>query len=403
MAWLALLLSACNSGGGGNSDSDAASDSDPVTSILPPTTLNDSSSSGEPTTSTTTGEPDPTTSISSSTTSDLLKCDEFIPPAIEPVIPRVVLVLDKSGSMLTLWDHDGDGATDTVTRWSSLHAVVESILTGLDSAVNFGALLFPALQATSNPNMTACIVNPDPLVPVGPMAAAAILDAIPAADTMTIAGGTPSTEGILAAVDELSGLEGDEPKFIIFITDGAANCDPGQDQLFDDYDDRLATAVADARTAGFPTHVVGIDILNELTPIEPGGNPDGINPYEKLNELAEIAGTARDGAEKFYNATNQIELQAALMEITKTVLSCEIKLGEPVPENFYIQRVQVGSDQDPDKLEYIGEDDQVSDCEAEGGWQYTSEARDAIILCGAACEHYKATGHVEIDYGCYIG
>jgi len=402
MAWLALLLSACNGGGQGGSDSDTASDSNIVTSILPPTTLDDSSSSGEPTT-TTTGEPDPTTTSGSSTTSDVLKCDEFVPLPPEPIIPRVVLVLDKSGSMLTLWDHDGDAGTGPVTRWSSLHAVVESIVTGLDSAMQFGALLFPSLKATSNPNATACVVDAEPLVPVGPQTAGAILDAIPPADNMTIAGGTPSTEGILAAVAELGSLEGDEPKFVLFITDGAANCDPGQDKLFDDYDDRLAMAVADARDAGFPTHVVGIDILNELTPIEPGGNPDGINPYEKLNELAEIAGTARPGAEKFYNATNQIELQAALMEITKTVLSCEINLGKPVPESFYIQRVQIGEDADPGKLEYVGEDTQVSDCDAEGGWQYTDEAGEAIILCGAACEHYKETGVIEIDYGCYIG
>ena len=45
---------------------------------------------------------------------------------------------------------------------------------------------------------------------------------------------------------------------------------------------------------------------------------------------------------------------------------------------------------------------QVGDCGSESGWQYTSPERDAILLCGAACEHYKATGLIEIEYGCFI-
>jgi hypothetical protein len=318
------------------------------------------------------------------------------------VVPRIVLVLDKSGSMLLEWDHDGDPATEAVSRWSSLRAVVESMVGGLDSVVQFGAVLFPSLEATSKPTIAACVVDAEPLVPVGPQSGAAILAAIPPADTTTIAGGTPSTEGILAAVSELDGLEGDdEPKFIIFITDGAANCDPDNEELFDDYDGRLAQTVADARLAGYQTHVVGIDISNALTPVLQDGNPDGINPWEKLNELAEIAGTARDGDEKFYNATNEQELQAALMAITGDVVSCEINLGKPVPDSFYIQLVEIGED-GSDEQEYPGMDTQVGDCDSESGWQYTSPARDAIRLCGAACEHYKATGLIEIDYGCFI-
>ncbi|MFY0532036.1 vWA domain-containing protein [Nannocystis pusilla] len=397
MAWFALLLSACPDGKA-DSDSDAASEV--MTSILPPTTLDDSTSTGEPGT-TTQDEPDPTGTSSSSTGDDgPLKCDDFIPLKPEPLVPRVVLVLDKSGSMLFEWDHDGDPATAAVTRWSSLHAVVESMVGGLDSVVQFGAVLFPSLAAKAKPTIDACVVGSDLEVPVGPQAGAAILGAIPPADTTTIAGGTPSTDGILAAVSELDSLEGDEPKFIIFITDGAANCDPGNQRLFDDYDDRLATTVADARAAGYQTHVVGIDISNALTPVLQDGNPDGINPYEKLNELAEIAGTARPGDEKFYNATNEQELQAALMAITGDVVSCEIGLGKPVPDHFYIQRVEIG--EEPDPQEYDGQDTQVGDCGSESGWQYTSPARDAILLCGAACEHYKATGLIEIEYGCFI-
>ncbi|MDC0722985.1 vWA domain-containing protein [Nannocystis bainbridge] len=399
MAWLVLLLSACP-GGEATSESDSDAASEVVTSILPPTTADDSTSSGGEPGTTTQDEPDPTTTASSTTGDGPLKCDDFIPAAPEPIVPRVVLVLDKSGSMLYEWDHDGDPATDVVSRWSSLHAVVESMVGGLDTVVQFGAVLFPSLAATAKPTIAACVVGADLLVPVGPQAGGAILAAIPPPNTTTIAGGTPSTAGLQAAISALDGLEGEEPRSIIFITDGAANCDPDNDKLFDDYDARLATTVADARDAGYQVHVVGIDISDALTPVLQDGNPDGINPYEQLNELAEIAGTARPGAEKFYNATNEEELQAALMAITGGVVSCEIGLGKPVPDHFYIQRVEIGDD--ADKQEYDGQDTQVDACDSESGWQYTSPTRDAIVLCGAACEHYKATGLVEIEYGCFI-
>lgn len=412
LASLALLLCGCPDG---KDDTAGMNETTGVTSILPPT----SSDPLDPTT-TTTG-PEPTTGSGSesvgesdSTTFDPSICEQFI-PELDPVIPRVMLVLDKSGSMIFegntsepgepldgYWDHDGDPATDEVTRWNSLHAVVESMVSGLDAVIHFGAVLFPSLKATGAFSLAACPVDPAPLVPIGPNAGAAILAALPSADNTTIAGGTPATAGVLVATSELASLQDDEPKFIVLVTDGAANCKqdlepPGS---FNEYDDQLPIAVADALAQGVPTYVIGIDIQDVTTPVVVDGTPDDVNTYEKLNELAEAGGTARPGDEKFYNATNQIELQAALMQIIGDTLSCEISLGGPLHPDLYIKRVEIGADDDPGQLVYTGFDDQVADCAAESGWQYTSDTREAIQLCGAACEHYKQTGVVVIDYGC---
>jgi hypothetical protein len=400
LALLALAASGCTDG----ENSTAGADTRGTTGIdLPPPT------------GSTTDEPDPTTGgattgpdLTGTTGDEPFVCDAFTPPAIEPVIPRVMLVLDKSGSMISeqtgFWDHDGDPGTPAVTRWSSLHSVVESIVTNLDDVINFGAVLFPALKATGTYDANACLVDPAPLVPIGPKSGAAILAALPLADTMDIAGGTPAAAGVHVALQELAGLEDDEPKFIILVTDGAANCTAGAvtPGLFNDYDQDLPAVVAEARQQGFPTYVIGIDIEDVYSPIVTDGNPDNVNTYEKLNELAELGGTARPGVEKFYNALDQTELQVALNAITQQVLSCEISLGQPVPEFFYIQKVTVGGG-DPGQQVYTGMDDQVADCDAEAGWQYTSDAREAIILCGGACERYKQTGVVEIEYGCSVG
>ncbi|MCY0993212.1 VWA domain-containing protein [Nannocystis sp. ILAH1] len=400
------LLSACP---GEDNDTAGANSTPGTTGIeLPPPTG----------TTTGTTEPDaPTTVAPTSTGPDTgtttedgpLVCDEFVPMEIEPVIPRVVLVLDKSGSMISeesgFWDHDADPNTPDITRWMSLHSVVESIFAGLDNVINFGAVLFPSLTATGSYGPAACPVDADPLVPIGPQSGAAILGALPPADTMTIAGGTPAAAGIQVALDELASLQDDEPKFIILVTDGAANCKKGTmtPELFNAYDDNLPMVVAEAAAMGFPTYVIGIDIEDVFSPTVVDGNPDNTNTYEKLNELAELGGTARPGEEKFYNALNQTELQAALNSITQQVVSCEIKLGEPVPKMFYIQRVEVGSDGDADQQVYEGQDTQVANCDDEAGWKYTTPDRDAIILCGDACEYYKETGVVQIEYGCFIG
>src|SRR5690606_16655780 len=212
---------------------------------------------------------------------DLIPCD--IPEvALEPVIPHVVLVLDKSGSMIeNSWDHDANPQTPEVTRWKSLHTVVSSIVNNFDEQLEFGAQLYPSTDATNEYNQSACLVDAPPEVPVALDNAIQVLLGIPTGNSQNIRGGTPTAAGMSSAIEHLIAHDDGDPAAIILVTDGAANCriDAGNDQFerFETYDPNLLGIVADAYSdLQIPTYVVGIDISDANTPItgQNGHPPD---------------------------------------------------------------------------------------------------------------------------------
>jgi hypothetical protein len=318
------------------------------------------------------------------------------------VTPSVMLVLDKSGSMVAdpggFWDHDNDPNTPAITRWNSLYTVVDLIVNNFNGSMNLGAVLFPSKAATSSYSEAACVVSAAPEVPIGPMNAATILGAIPGAltDATMMKGGTPATKGLKLAINELVAAPNDQPKFMIFVTDGAANCQenaPDTTTLFEVYDDKVATTVADALAMGIKTYVVGIDISQEVSGAAKDGNPDNTNTYEKLNLVADAGGVPRPGDEKFYNTTNQNELQAALDMISMQILSCTIDLN-PLPK--YPKNVEVSPYGNV----------QVMDCMTEDGWHYLPQVNPddplQVELCGKACSDFQMTGKLDIQYRCPI-
>jgi hypothetical protein len=312
--------------------------------------------------------------------------------------PNVMLVLDKSGSMVAnSWDHDGDAMTPTITRWNSLHNVATFILNGFDAQINFGATLFPSLAAQAVYGANACPVQAMPEVAVAPMSGMDILAAIPAAtgEESLINGATPATAGINTALAHLQTLDPAIQRFIIFITDGAANCSADSmtsAEYMENYDTHLPEAVAAALTAEVPTFVVGIDIKDVETGVGNDGSPQA-NTYQKLNEVADAGGKARPGAEKFYNAANETELQMALQDIAGAVISCTIPL-DPPPDMMQMNYVEITIN----NMVYTP----VTDCATEDGFIYSNlPALDEITLCGAACDEFKAAmGILEAKYGC---
>lgn len=315
------------------------------------------------------------------------------------VVPtRVMLVLDKSGSMVAnTWDHDGDAMTEEVTRWSSLHSTVELVTASFDGAIEFGALLYPSLAATSTYNDFACLVSDTPEVPPAAMNAMAIMDALPPADAIDeIQGGTPSATAVTVALEELTSVQEDIPLAILFITDGEANCRADAatlTELFESYDESLHTVVGDAwTTLEIPTYVVGIAIRDEVLPVEVDGTPDGINPHEQLNLLAEQGGRPREGSDALYYATNdQMELETALAEIVGQQFDCTVGL-DPEPEHPQFVEIEIGG------MDVA----HVDDCATEDGWVFTNPdgPYDSIELCGAACDLLAAEGTLQAIYAC---
>jgi hypothetical protein len=392
-----------NSGSGSDSSSTSPTTTEGTGSATGSTT--ESPTSGDPSGTTETTGPvsstDPMTSTMSTMTTMTgtggTPCEEIM-ATVKPITPNAMLVLDKSGSMLQTWDHDANANTPVVTRWYSLWAVANQVLTDFNEAFNFGMNLYPSTAAQQKYDNTACPVNMNVEVPVAPLNKDPIIAALPAQANMTIKGGTPAAAGMTAALNHLKSLDPNVPRVIMLITDGAANCSSdaaNNNDLFEVYDANLPEIVGNAWTVDkIPVYVIGIATVNAVTPVMQDGNPNGINPYEKLNELATLGGTAKPGPEQFYNADNQIELAAALNEIVKSAQSCIIPLdSEPVFPNDTV--VKVGGMTLP----------KITDCANESGWKYTdpNPPYTGIEVCGAACDDLKLAGMADVEYYCSAG
>ena len=356
------------------------------------------------------GDGDPTAGTESD---DEMNCGEVsIVPEYTP--PNVMLVVDASGSMVAnSWDHDLDPNTPDVTRWNSLHGVVTTVMDQFGTAMLAGIQRFPsadacpdATQQSSNCyNSDSCIVGTEPEAGVGFDSGAAILSAIPGpnADNVAIVGGTPATKGINSAVGHLLTQGGSNPNYILFITDGAANCTPGLQvpPLIEDYDETLPTTVESAyMDESITTFVVGIDIVDELVGVGIDGSPEA-NPFERLNDVAVAGGAPKNGGmdvEKFFNSTNQDELLTELSTIIDTITECVIDLEttmEGPPNSDQVEYVTF-------EVDGVMIDGPLSaeDCATMDGWMWSVEYTE-VTFCGIYCDQFKlGVGEFDGTYGC---
>jgi len=302
--------------------------------------------------------------------------------AFEFATPDVMLVLDKSGSMAAnTWDHDRDGTTPEVTRWASLHQVVDNVTGEFDERMRLGAVLFPAIDAPNQSNALACMMGTAPDAAVSAMGGQAVLDAMPAADATNIFGGTPATAGVRLAAEHLQANRGEDPQAIVLITDGAANCaaDASGSSLFLRYDDALPVAVAEAYAAGIPVYVVGIDIEDEVLELPIA------NPWERLSEVADHGGVPRDGAVPFYDVFDELELDAALSSIANDV-SCSV----PVVDAFDPRRLSLTIDGEAVP--------RVEHCDDGEGWM--ADGPDRVRLCADTCGWAQVADTVDAVQQC---
>ncbi len=335
-------------------------------------------------------------------------CGEAMVTEVPYTPPNIILILDKSGSMVNPdnnWDDDQDDldddgfkdddpmmmATPKVTRWRTLHEVVTLIGTEFDDKINMGANLFPSLQGQPVLGPQACPVEANPEVSVAPMNAANVLAGIPPAGAMDLAGGTPAEKGVTTAYNHLKGLGGNNDPVAILITDGAANCSTSapDDMALLDYDENLVPTVAAAwNNDMIPTYVVGIDISSE---------PDmqGIVTRDVLNDVANAGGVPKEGDpnEQFYNATNKQELADALELIVGNTIDCTIELQDGIPDNTE-PSVDVNGMTWPQL-------DAGADCANEDGWILDEDADPVTItLCGAACLGFQESGNLDLSFAC---
>jgi hypothetical protein len=281
----------------------------------------------------------------------------------------VLLVLDRSKSMI-----QHTVPPNGATRWDAVVPAVTSVISETDSSVSWGLKLFPEGEGPECNPMSVTDALPAQIMPGNAATVNGII-----MQTQALGNGTPTGDAILKATAYLQS-RGASNQFILLATDGDPSCpkDPDDEELAERH---AISAIAAAKTAGFPTYVIGV-----LDPVEDKSK------FPTLNAMAEAGGTALSDnpvAPKFFQAYSQVELTNALKAVTGQVASClfEFQKRPPNEKNIGVQINGQWIEQDPTRAE---------------GWEYTSEQYMGLELYGDACQQVKdaTENKVDIIFGC---
>jgi hypothetical protein len=279
--------------------------------------------------------------------------------------PDVLLVLDKTGSLLDAMDSSKQcaaGSTTCQQRWATLVSGLNAVLTSSSTNVNWGLETFNSDGS--------CGVAP-PEVPIAPGAAGATAVQTYIAG-ITPNGSTPTTLAITTAVTYLQTLTDPNPKYILLATDGEPNCKGGGGGGGGGATDLPATTteIGLAYQAGFKVYVLGV-------------GPDTGN----LDALANAGGTTN-----YYPALTPDALTTALASIMGSVVSCSFGLGRapPVPTNVAVQFNNDSTLWAPHDTSHAN------------GWDYTTPADTTIQLYGTWCDDVTSGKYqsAQILMGC---
>ncbi|MBI5494132.1 MAG: VWA domain-containing protein [Deltaproteobacteria bacterium] len=239
------------------------------------------------------------------------------------VTPQLLLVVDKSGSM------DEAPSGQAQTKWTQVTGVLGGVVNSLQSLVDFGLALFPAVGGD------ACSPG-DVVVDIASDSAWSITSTL---SQYGPGGGTPTGTSLQQALQYLRGRDTTRPRAVVLATDGAPNCTYSYDpnscvctnpQGCNDSRNCLdATGAVSAVNAlaseGISTFVVGIP---------------GTDAYASvLDQMAVAGGTALPaGGARYYRTTNQSDLQSALDAISTRIAACRFELQNPpdTSESFQV-------------------------------------------------------------------
>lgn len=276
--------------------------------------------------------------------------------------PVVMLVLDRSSSMSQTFP----GTTGS--KWTALRGALHQALPPWGSSLELGALLFPSTTSGG------CTVG-------------ASADLAPALENVSVVlakldatspgGSTPTAIALQTAGAALSSRRtAGSARALVLATDGAPDCNTALNprtctcvggngtctavRCLDDTRslERLGTLAA----SGIPTWVVGLR-----------SNADAIF-VDVLNRMAVAGGRPQAGAQRFYSASSQQELESALGTIRQQVGGCRY-LTPSVPD--------VGGTME---LELDGAFVPYDPTQTEG-WTWIDADNGELVLSGPACAH----------------
>lgn len=281
-----------------------------------------------------------------------------------PVAPNLLIALDRSCSM------DNNVTGTGMTKWAISIAAIDTMLTSYANQIRFGLTLFPDRGDGAQCQQNA----PFPFY-VGPgneAAISALLNAaLDPADNNFPDG--PCVTNIDTAMEQAAtdpGLADPErDSYILLLTDGkqagcnAAGGDAGTTTIIDDL---------------FQNKGVGTFVL---------GFGSGVDPAQ-LDIFANAGGVPSTGANQFYDAADQMSLDAALNTIANKTLGCSFTLDQvpPNPEEIYVFQNNMKVGRDPTHM---------------SGWDY-DPATNQVTFYGANCDDLKAgvVTDVDIVLGC---
>jgi hypothetical protein len=276
---------------------------------------------------------------------------------LDRLAPQLMLVLDRSGSM-------NMGLTGSNnSRWQEATAAIQDVLRQTRLTVDWGLKTFPSIEG--------CDVLPQVEVPISDDVLP-VADAIAAGAPAQSGAGTPTSDAIAAAAGYLRSLATPNPKYIVLATDGLPTCPQSDHALAVQ---NTLDELTSARTAGFPTFVIGIAT-------------DDPNSELVLGQMATAGGRPRAAMPAYYPVGDRPSLVSALGQITRAVETCSFPLDRqaPSPEDVAVNVDGMRIMRDPTRM---------------NGWDY-GPGNQVVNLYGAACEKVKSGSvlSLEIIFGC---
>ena len=336
-------------------------------------------------------------------------------PTVQVIPPNLVLVLDKSGSMLSTFGSS--------TRWGTLVQIVDQVTQTYENVVKFGAKWFPTatdcnaqmcecdgtIQGLNNCNGIIACIGPECTVENGfddPTLAPAlnnsnnIVSALPDEGTITNSCLTPTESGFKESLEALkNAAPSTEPRSIMLLIDGEIT-DPAltggmgvdpfgcAEPMGGNYDYnehvQLVAAIGDAlANDNITTYVVTLGLSGPAA--------------ARADEYAAAGGVPNpDPNFDYYPGDDPAQLNLALDAIAAAVATCEIQLSVPPLDPDAVTVTVDGTSYDQIT---------AAECQAnQTGWYYSTQYT-AITLCGTACDEFKLlpTPTADVEYFCSGG
>ena len=278
--------------------------------------------------------------------------------------PDLLVVLDRSGSMSS---PPSTFPPTFTTKWSTMRTSLTNVVNMKQTQIKFGLLEFPS---DDNPGCSAVAT---PKVNIGLNAGSGFTGYF---NMRSPGGNTPAHVGLQSALQYYNSIPVNTAgRYVLFATDGLPNCLNSDPNMASEA--ATVAAVTALRNAGIKTYVLGF------------GGGFGSTP-QVLNDAAVAGGVPKAGATKFYEATNQAELDMALQAIAGGIIvpSCSFQLASAPP--------------DPNNVTVTINGTPVPRSPSHGnGWDYHPNAM-TITFFGTYCQQIMmgASSNVAFVYGC---